>query len=227
MLIFTIVFGNVGILLTDPMDILLNGPGLKEIAGESPNLVARRAKNLGDILIHSEFTKEPSANWLYEYPRSKGMFSCNRCQICPFVDRTATFSDTRGRHTFEIRDLINCSSNKVIYMLTYPCPKIYIGKTKRSLKTRIGEHIREIKGEKERDPEKSWEKPLAKHFALYHRGKPDGLKVKDIYLLKLSPRRGDFNRILLQKEKRWIYRLGSLAPHGLNTELNLQVFLET
>lgn len=165
-------------------------------------------------MIHSEFTKEPSSNWLSEYPRSKGMFPCNRCQICPFVDRTATFSNTEGRHTFEIRDLINCSSSKVIYMLTCPCPKIYIGKTKRSLKIRIGETLREIKGERERDPERSQEKPLAKHFALCHQGKPDGLKVKGIYLLKLSPRRGDFNRVLLQKKKRWIYHLGSLAPPG-------------
>lgn len=135
---------------------------------------------------------------------------------------------TQGGHkSYEIRDLINCSTSRVIYRLTCPCPKISIGNTKRPLKVRIGEQLWGIKREKERDPEKDQEKPLAKHFALCHGGKTEGLRVKGIYVLKLPVRRGDFNRILLQKEKWWIYRLGSLVPLGLNTELNLQVFLET
>lgn len=52
------------------------------------------------------------------------------------------------------------------------------------------------------------------------------MRVKGIYALKLPTRRGDFDRILLQKEKRRVYRLKSLVPVGLNTELNLQPFLE-
>lgn len=87
---------------------------------------------------------------------------------------------------------------------------------------RIGEHLREIK-----DKEKIPEKPLARHFALEHGRSTKGMLVKGIYALKISSRRGDFDRVLLQKEKRWVYRLKSLAPLGLNTELNLQVFLST
>lgn len=44
------------------------------------------------------------------------------------------------------------------------------------------------------------------------------MKVKGIYALKLPSRLGDFDRILLQKEKLWVYRLKSLVPVGLNTE---------
>lgn len=84
----------------------------------------------------------------------------------------------------------------------------------------IGEHMREIKA---KDPEK----PLTQHFTQYYDGKLEGMSVKGIYALKLPPRRGDFNSILLQKEKWWIYKFKSLAPLGLNTELNLQVFLES
>lgn len=88
--------------------------------------------------------------------------------------------DTQGHESYEIRDLINCSTSRVIYMLTCPCLKMYIGKTKRPLKVRIGEHLCENKKEKYRDPEKDQEKPLAKHFDLCHGGKPDFLKVKGI-----------------------------------------------
>lgn len=188
----------------------------------SPRLVARRTKNLGDLLIQSEFTRNQDSTWLSNYPWTLGMFPCNRCQICPFVQRTSTFKDAYDKETYEIHDLINRSTSRLIYMITCPCPKIYIGKTKRQLKVRIGERLREIN-----DKTKIPEKPLAKHFAQYHSGSSRGMKVKGIYALKLPPRRGDFDRILQQKEKWWVYRLKSLRPVGLNTELNLQPFLPT
>lgn len=150
------------------------------------------------------------------------MFPCNKCQICPFVHRTSTFTDALGNEKYEIWDLINCSTSRVIYMITCPCPKIYVGKTKRTLKVRIGEQLREIN-----DKEKAPEKPLAKHFASHHGRSSTEMQVKGIYVLKLPTRRGDFDRILLQKEKWWVNRLKSLVPLGLNTELNLQAFLET
>lgn len=85
--------------------ILTNSPGLTDIVGTSPKIVARRAKNLGDMLMQSEFIKEPDPTWLSTYPRTKGMFPCNKCQICPFIDRTQTFMDALEHERYEIRDL--------------------------------------------------------------------------------------------------------------------------
>lgn len=174
------------------------------------------------MLIQSEITRNPDSTWLSNYPRTIGMFPCNKCQICPFVHRTSIFKDAYDKETYEIHNLINCSTSCLIYMITCPCPKIYIGKTKRQLKVRIGEHLREIN-----DKTKIPEKPLAKHFAQYYGGSSWAMKVKGIYILKLPPRRGNFDLILQKKEKWWIYCLKSLKPVGLNTELNLQPFLPT
>lgn len=85
---------------------------------------------------------------------------------------------------------------------------------------RIDKLIRNIK-------KKDDESPLPIHFAEHHDGKPHGLVVKGIFVLNLPLRRGDFNTILLKKEKNWIFKLGTLAPYGLNTECNLQIFLES
>lgn len=200
--------------------ILTSTPGLAKVVAPSPNMIARRAKNLGHLLIKSQFRKEGGETWLSDFPRSRGMFPCERCQICPYVHRSDSFRDALGEREFQIRDLINCSSSKVIYMITCPCRKMYIGKTERPLKISIGEHMHEIKA-------KDTAKPLAKHFTQYHVGNLEGMTVKGIYPLKLPPRKGDFNRILLQKEKWWIYHLKSLIPLGMNTEFNFQVFLET
>lgn len=98
--------------------------------------------------MHFEFIRQPSHTWLSEYPQFKGMYPCTKFQICPFVDRTNVFKDGKGQNEYEISDLINCSTTRVIYMITCPCPKMYIGKTKRPLKVRIGEHLRHIRKEK-------------------------------------------------------------------------------
>ena len=161
------------------------------------------------------------------------MFPCGRCQVCPFVDRTNTFCDAKGENTYTIKGLINCTTERVIYMLTCPCPKIYVGKTKRQLKVRIGEHIRDIRNEEKEEEkrkkpgyiEKFHDSPVARHFLQFHGGKSDGLKVKGFYTLNLPARRGDHDKILNQKEKWWIYTLKSLAPLGINTELSMQSFL--
>lgn len=60
--------------------------------------------------------------------------------------------------------------------------------------------------------EKVPEKPLAKHFQKVHGGSMEGMRIKGIYALKLSPRRGDFNRAFLKKEKWWIYKLRAVVP---------------
>lgn len=57
-----------------------------------------------------------------------------------------TFYDDIGEKRYQIRDLINCKFSKVIYMLSYPCNKLYIGKTKKTLKIQRGEQMNKIKG---------------------------------------------------------------------------------
>ncbi|CAI9573182.1 unnamed protein product [Staurois parvus] len=197
--------------------ILTQCPKLNKIVGERPQMVARRAPNLGDLLIHSDYQPLKQTTWLKS--RTKGMFKCGKCQICKYVDRTDSFFDSRNSTHYKIQSLINCSTVRVLYILTCPCKKMYIGKTKRQLKVRIGEHFRDIRSN---DPESN----LAQHYAKYHGGKLDGTKVKGFYALHFPQRRGDFDRELLKKEKYWIYKLDTLYPKGLNVECDLQVFLD-
>lgn len=117
---------------------------LGEFYGDRPLLTARRSQNLGDVLTHSECTRSPSKNWLTDLPPLKGMFACGKCSICRYVDKTDVFTDSDGKKHFKIRDFINCSTTRVIYMMTRPCGKIYVGKTKRQLKIRISEYIQSI-----------------------------------------------------------------------------------
>lgn len=108
-------------------------------------MVAHRAPNLNNILVHSEYKRDSSSNWLTDMPKTTDMYSCGHCQICTFVDRTQVFNDADKQKNFKIKRFINCSTTKLIYMIECPCKKVYIGKTKHQLRICIGEHLRDIK----------------------------------------------------------------------------------
>lgn len=126
------------------------------------------------------------------------------------------FNDANRSVEFRIKNFINCATSRIIYMLECPCKKYYIGKTKRQLRIHIGEHLRSIKniGNEETKKKKEDLSLLALHFADFHGGSTAGIKVKGIYALNFPPRRGDFDTILLQKEK-------------MNMECSFQPFLES
>lgn len=189
--------------------ILTSASGIAQIVGETPKMVVRRARNVGDTLICSEFTKTMETTWLSQYPRSKGMFPYRHCQV-------ATFHDSKMKQSFQIRDLINCTTIELFTCYHVPVKKSISGKpkTKRQLRISLMEHMREI-------AEKNSEKPLARHFTLFHNGSLEGMSI---YSINLPPRRGDFDQILLQKEKWWIFRLSTLRPKQL---IEFPAFLET
>lgn len=86
----------------------------------------------------------------------------------------------------------------------------------------IGKHLRSIKNFTKLE----YMSRIALHFSDFHQSSTSGLKVKGIYRLNLSARRGDFDTVLLQREQIRIFRLGTLAPSGLNVEYCFQPFLE-
>lgn len=199
--------------------ILKSAPLISDLVSSRPLMTAKRSNNLGDLLVHSEYTWTINKKWLTSSRMSPGMYKCGHCNICRYVHQTNVFPNPCGGNDYKIKQFINCSTTRVIYMLTCPCNKTYVGKTKWALRVRIVEHIARIK-------KKEDERPIPQHFAKYHNRDPKGLMVKGIYRLNLPARRGDFDTILLQKEKMWTYYLASMVPKGLNIEFSLQPFLE-
>lgn len=161
---------------------------------------------------------EPNSNWLTDMPRTRGMHPCGHCAMCLYVECSGVFADSANKHNYEIQYFINCATTWVLYILQCPCKKLYVGKTKCQLRIRIGEHLKSIKLKEET--------PVAQHFLQFHEGKSSDLRFNGFFVLNLSARRGDFDTVLLKKEKSWIFRLNTLQPNGLNNELSLKVFLE-
>ena len=126
------------------------------------------------------------------------------CVVCQHSCPTTTFSDSSQRSLFLIVQLIDCSSTNVIYLLSCSnCSIRYVGETGRSLRHRFQQHLENIR----------YGRPtsVAEHFA----GSPPStcnithLRVCGIDLHPDTRKR----RV---RESKWISRLQTTAPLGLN-----------
>ena len=90
----------------------------------------------------------------------------------------------------------------VLHMLPQMLPYLYIGETGRSLRSRFGEHLRNIRNNTPGCP-------VAQHFN-YHRCQGGGMRLC----------RGT-NILRKQLETKLIFQLGTLQPGGLNINFNM------
>lgn len=112
----------------------------------------------------------------------------------------------------------NCQTMGVVYMLLCSCNCFYVGKTVQKLWQRLYRHIRAVQTA---DPDL----PLGRHVAQVHEGICPKISVLVLDRLHPSSRGRDFNKILLQRELRWISNLNATLPPGLNEAFNLKPFL--
>ncbi len=128
-----------------------------------------------------------------------------------------SFTHPTTNKTYKVRGRITCLSTCVVYLLSCPCGLHYVGKTKRHLKTRIFEHKSAIR----RKDEKS---SVARHFnAVGHDA--NTLRFMGLEIVNRSPRGGDRENRLLQREAWYIFSLDTCIPKGMNEELSLSCFL--
>lgn len=178
-------------------------------------MVFKRPPNMRDTVVKSDYPPEKREKNLDKVPESN--YKCGRCAQCSFTYKCNSFTHPCTGQRFKIKGLITFMSTNVIYMLTCPCGLSYIGKTHRSLKTRISEHRSNIRTGETKNP-------VAAHFV--QAGHPfSSLRYIGIEMVKMSCRGGDIERKLLQRESFWIHRLNTWSPLGLKEELDLKTFL--
>ena len=130
------------------------------------------------------------------------------------VDHSNTHKQGNRSH---IKGVITCSTKAVIYLITCPCGKNYVGKTNRELKVRISEHRSTIRC-------KNFTYPVAAHF-LEAGHAISSLRYIGIEHVTLPRRGGDLDNLLLKREAAWNFNLKFFAPFGLNVDFDLKPFL--
>lgn len=114
-----------GKILQNHWHILTQSSDLKTIVGPRPFLVAKRASNLNDTLVQSEFVRTQNINWLTDLPKLKGMYPCGHSAKCRYFDCSRVFTGFDGVNKYYIKQFINCATTWVLYILEFPCKKLY------------------------------------------------------------------------------------------------------
>lgn len=118
--------------------ILYTDPTLRSCFHDPPRVVFKKQPNLRNRLVRADVPSIITPHFLNNIPT--GNYPCGRCQQCHFTYKTNTFNHPHNGNKYRIKEVISCSTTNVIYMLTCPCGLSYLGKTTRTLKTRISEH---------------------------------------------------------------------------------------
>ena len=135
---------------------------------------------------------------------SPGFRACGgtRCRACRFAHPCSVFSAASSGLSFPILHNLDCSSTHCVYVITCKrCFKQYVGQTSNPLGVRISQHLRDIRVS-------SSASPVAAHFS-----NGDCSSV-DFSFFALE--RALSTSIRLCKEARWIRRLRSRFPNGMN-----------
>ena len=175
--------------------ILQSDPETAQIFVNPPLISFKRDRNLQNSFVRS--TLPPDLE--------PGTFVCNRsrCNTCPFIRIQTRIKGPKG--TRKIVDHFNCTSANVIYCITCNlCHKLYIGETGRRLADRFREHLLDV-----RNNDQDLSKPVARHFNL------PGHSDQNMEVCCINLHHGS-NENRKRKESRYIYSLGTQAPHGIN-----------
>ena len=194
--------------------ILSSDPILGRSFTTTPRIVYKRPPNLRNLLVRSHLRQDGPTHFLSNIP--DGNYKCGRCAQCSFTYKCHTFNHPTTGKRYKIRGVISCTTPNIIYMIKCVCGLAYIGKTLRSLKTRISEHRSDIRT-------KDFRNPVAVHF---HQAQHciSSLKYIGIERVTLPPRGGDIDNLLLKREAFWISTLDTVN-NGLNESFDIRPFL--
>lgn len=194
--------------------ILTDDPKLKTFLPKQPSITFRRATSLKDTLVQSEFKNQ--------HKRSKqchitGSFPCGHCTFCPLIRKAKSFRLPNGE-IFKPSHFANCQTRGVVYFMECDCGAYYIGKTKQELWRRVSKHMYSMEiGDRYL--------PTGRHVVYEHNYKLPNVTFTVLQKVQIPERGGDWNKVLLQKEQKWIFHLQAMSPPRLNESISFAPFL--
>ena len=170
----------------------------------------RRPQNLRDLLVRAKLTTPDTKPTKPNSKSKKNRCQRFKCDYCKMINREGRIICPFNKRSYVTRYNVNCASNNLVYCLyCKSCTKLYVGQTKRSMRERIGEHLTSIRRTKKH-------LVVGRHYnSAGHKGVPDvSVFILDFVNTPPSALRSKQLRELL--ELKWIFRLRSLVPIGLN-----------
>ena len=168
---------------------------------------SRRPRNLLDTLVKA---KLPSI----EAPINKLSYHClrpNTCKHCPRLDRTGTIKSHSTGRVYKTETKICCHSTNFIYCIScLDCGLQYVGQTRNTVIIRMNNHLSTIR--------RLDDLPLPNHMAEQHDNSQNpNIKIHIVEFIR-PPSSLKAQELRDKVERKWITRLHTLVPHGLNLQ---------
>lgn len=138
-----------------------------------------------------------------------GTFKCGDCPRCPWVLEGRNVILPNGE-LFHSRTNANCGTRGVIYLMVCQCQAFYVGKTIREFRQRIGDHL--------------YYSGIGRHIDLHHRYDLSVIRFLVLEVVPSSPRGGDWDRVILQRETLWIEHLNATTHSRTEWNELIQIF---
>ena len=190
---------------------------MREAVPELPIVSFRQPSNLKNLLVRAK-VKDPSPKGEPSRPCYRG--KTKPCQLCSKLVANEIVTSTANRRNFHcFNENTTCSSKWVIYLISCPvCFKQYVGQTN-DLRLRINAHKSNLKKFRDGKALPSHCTELYKHLSIHSPGDFFVQILDKINTDNFLPR--ETATKLLEKEldlreKKWIWRLETLVPKGLN-----------
>ena len=152
----------------------------------------------------------------------KGYYPCKKCRVCQFNTNGRTksleFGSTSTGRQYPIKVFCTCATTHVVYLVTCPCGKQYVGRTIRAFSVRVGEHVTKIIGG-------STKHTVPRHYRECHARNPKGSQFLIIDKYVAPWRGGAKTRGVSRLEAYWIYELRTYVPYGLNVDWDINAFI--
>lgn len=152
----------------------------------------------------------------------QGFYPCRRCTVCKWnvcqARKMDTFNSTTTGKIYNMKQFATCKTPYIVYLITCPCKKQYIGRTIRNFTTRVKEHITAIKKGKTNHS-------VSKHYASHHDRNPAGTTFQVIDRFIPHWRGESSIRGVSRLETWWIHQIKCYVPHGLNIEWDINAFI--
>ena len=200
-------------ILTENWDQMKKTKTTREFHGHKLVFGNRRNKSLGDELVRastSQKTPTTKVPHIIKYP-------CNtplKCRYCPIINKSGFIQSTTNGRKFRTLTSVNCQSANIVYAITCKnCGIQYVGQTLERLMDRFQGHSGDIDNNRD--------KPVGRHFNLcppppQNPARWKGFDITVLSFIKSPPRSPAGVMELNVEERRWMHRLRSITPNGLN-----------
>ena len=132
------------------------------------------------------------------------------CRYCTRLDTSGRISSLRSGREYSSKMNVSCQSSNLIYCITCKrCGIQYVGQTKRRVMDRFQDHFYKI-------TKALMDTDIGKHFNTNKHGGLDDVQIHIVDFIHCSPESSRAAILRNIIEKKWIFRLRTQCPEGLN-----------